>query len=139
MQYRVLNRALTTNLYRHNWDKSISKLCTFCNDRIETLEHLLYQCYLILPLWKNLAKILNYFYQLQITINIRTALLNDYDGKNKEILNLLIVILKQHIYSEKCFQRILHFQDFMGKLSYWYLIDKCIAFEQNKVKNFYPK
>ena len=139
MQYRVLNRALTTNLYRHNWDKSISKLCTFCNDRIEMLEHLLYQCHLILPLWKNLAKILNYFYQLQITINIRTALLNDHDGKNKEIVNLLIVILKQHIYLEKCFQRIPHFQDFMGKLSYWYPIDKCIAFEQNKVKNFYPK
>ena len=82
---------------------------------------------------------MNYFFQLQIKINIRTALLNDYDGKSKEIVNLFIVIPKQHIYSEKRFQKVPLFQDFMGKLANWYLIDKCIAFEQNKVTNFYRK
>ena len=67
----------------------------------------------------------------------KTIILNDYTGPHKEILNLLIIIAKQYIYSKKCFEEIPIFPGCMFKPSYWYFIDS--TFNTNKVRPYYKK
>ncbi len=40
LQYRVMHRTLVTRERLYEWKMSESKLCTFCDEEIETIEHL---------------------------------------------------------------------------------------------------
>ena len=135
----MLNRTLTTNVLRNKWDKYFSSLCTFCNTYSETTVHLLYKCDLVCPLWKKLERIINYFYQIKLDIDLKLVLLNNYQGPGKEIVNLLVIIMKQFIYATKCAQDIPDFIKYMSKVSYWYRIGKQITLDTNKWKKVQKK
>ena len=64
---------------------------------------------------------------------------NNYEGKQKELVNMLIIILKQYVYSSKCKQEIPNFIGLVAKMRYWYLVDKQIASENNKLEQFNKK
>ena len=67
-------------------------------------------------------------------------LLNNYTGKHSLIINILIVILKQYIYATKCHgNKTLDFNEFMSKVSHRYLLDKHIAYKNQRIKQFYKK
>ena len=142
-QYRILVGALTTNVKLHRWSKGhISDKCIFCHSWQKSVMHILYECEEVQKLWKALEKILHYFYGVQIKFTAKLVILNDYSGPQKSIVNVLIIVLKQHIYSEKCFGRIPTFQRYMTKLSWWYQIDKQYLYQNYstvKAKNFDKK
>ena len=48
--YKVLNRILPCRKALHNWDKIENNKCTMCN-QIETVEHMLFSCTNIKPIW----------------------------------------------------------------------------------------
>ena len=126
-QYRLLTKRLTMNTLRARWDPDISPMCTFCKEHCETSIHLLYECRWTRPLWDKLQRIMNHFYQNNINITLSLIILNNVNGKDKQILNMLIIIMKQYIYSQKCFDEKPNFQEYMNKLANWYFIDKCHA------------
>ena len=64
---------------------------------------------------------------------------NNYYGKHKKLINLLIAIVKQYIYLTKCKHENHTFIGLVNKMRYWYLIDKQIAFEANKLSHFAKK
>ena len=82
-QYRLLIRALTTNVRRSKWNKKISPYCTFCEEMLETMIHLLCNCKHVKILWKNLSKMCKYYFSLQITYTNPLIILNNYDSTNK--------------------------------------------------------
>ena len=132
-QYCILTCSLTTNVRRSKWSGGkISDLCTFCKRAKETVVHVLFECEYCIKLWDNLKRILKYFFNVELTLSKQLIILNNYNGPNKQIVNLLISILKQHIYSEKCFDRIPTFEAYMTKLSWWYLIEKQIVSDNYK-------
>ena len=49
-QYRLLHRAVITNIHLHRWGKISSDSCSFCNIHHETYEHLFHLCPKIQPL-----------------------------------------------------------------------------------------
>ena len=63
-------------------------------------------------------------------------MINDYVGPHREVINYMIIILKQYIYAKKCFGELPKFTEYMYKLSCWYKIDKLIATENDTVNKF---
>ena len=49
--YRLLNRALVTNIELNQWKIIPSNLCTICNERPETAMHLLLTCEISKIFW----------------------------------------------------------------------------------------
>ena len=112
--------------------KGKSPLCTFCKNKKETIIHVLYECDKIKELWEKTKSICNHFFEVKIEINAELAILNNYKGKKKGIINILIAIMKQHIYAKKCYEEIPNFQEFMYKLAEWYEVEKVFAWKNNK-------
>ena len=138
-QYKILTRKLMTNMLQHKWDPSISRKCAMCQKEDETIIHIMYQCDLVKPLWELLQKACKHFSGLKINFNLSMIILNDYNGQQKALVNLLIAVMKQHIYAEKCKLNSPTFQKFMTKLTQYYQSDKRIAIENDRWKDFYKK
>ena len=126
-QYRILTRSLTLNVMRNKWDSTISKMCTFCQQEIETITHIMYNCRHTENLWGKLSKVVQYFLKVDLQFDIKLIVLNNYKGPSKELINMFIVMLKQYIYAKKCFNEIPTFVEFMQKIATWYQIDLCNA------------
>ena len=138
LQFRVLNRILTTNIKRCKWLK-VSPLCTFCKEYNETILHIFWECSHVKKLWLLLEKSCQYFLGVPLKLTMVDTILNNYAGLQQELINYLIIIMKQYIYSTKCFQHKLQYTAYMAKVSYWYLIDKHDAFHSKKQKQLFKK
>ena len=136
-QYRILNRALTTNVKRSKWDKKVSELCSFCNSSQETVIHLLCDCIKVKPLWKAWSKLVDYYCDVKIDPEPELILLNNYKGANKFLVNFTLIVMKQYLYASQCLASQPNFMEFMTKLSYYCSVDKGIAYENNKIDEHY--
>ena len=143
LQYQIISHALTTNVVHSKWNDSVTPLCSFCSTFPETVTHMFINCEYSAPLWMALNKMINYYFNLQIDLDPSTILLNNYTGKNKQMINMLLITFKHYIYSTKCQAKNKPiFTQYMLKLSYWFRIDKYIAYNsQNKkyINKFHSK
>ena len=138
-QYRILTHSLTTNIKRNKWNSAISPECTFCKKEKETIFHLLVACEKVQVLWVVLTKIIKYYFHMNVLLTPQMILFNSFSGLMKDIITFLVIVLKQYIYASKCFEELPTFPKYMAKLSYWYLIDKHIAYDTSKVVKFKKK
>ena len=139
LQYRLLNRYLTTNVRRSKWDKTITHLCTFCQEFPETIVHLMWECKEVKLLWKALTKWMGYYYKIKIACDLPLIILNNYTGPSKKFANMVILVMKQYIYSSKCKQESPHFVGFINCLDYWYQLEKYEMFEKDSFNQFMKK
>ena len=133
--YKVLNRALTTNVRRNKWDSAISPLCEFCNTCPETLSHLLVYCQHVEQIWVCFARFCKHLLDIEIELTEELILFNNYSGQHKSLINLLLMIVKQYIYATKCKAQELNFYTCVSKIADWYNVEKCIATKSNNVNN----
>ena len=56
-QYRVLQRALVTNIELKKWQIKESDLCTNCGEFRETISHLLVECEYSKELWDKVKEL----------------------------------------------------------------------------------
>ena len=112
LQYRIITRSVTTNIKRSSWNKNVSKMCTFCKATPELLEHLFYYCPEFKKLWENLSRWIKYYLNVNVHLDLKMVMLNEYSQKSKDLVILLISIMKQYIYSTKCFESKLNFHAF---------------------------
>ena len=141
-QYKLFNRALTTNVRLSKWKKEVSVYCSFCHHKPETVVHLLCECDVVKPLWRNLKATIKHFWEEEIELNQYNIVLNNFESQNEAIINLLVVTLKQYIYASRCLQETPTFSKFMTKVSNWYQVEKCILYQNYscyKEKRFYKK
>ena len=139
LQYRILLCILTTNNLRHKWNPQILEKCTFCSQNTETILHLLVQCPVSQLLWQKLENMLKYFLEIRVTLDLRSIIMNNYNGPQKSMVNTAIIILKQVIYTAKCFNENPNFGTYMNKLMYWFEIEKTYAYQCNKYKKVLEK
>ena len=71
--------------------------------------------------------------KVEVKLTPTLIILSNYRGPCKYMINLLLVIMKQFIYSSKCFEEIPVFTKFMSKLSYWYHVEKIHAQQTNNI------
>ena len=139
-QFRVLNRVLTTNVIRNKWHPQVSQLCSFCQEQPEIVVHLLCQCSKIKPPWVKLSKWCKYYMNINIMFDNKLIILNNYIGLKENMVNTLIIMLKQFIYASKCLNEQPSFTGFISKLSYWYHVEKQITYNKNaNINSFYKK
>ena len=139
-QYRLLTKTLTTNVLRHKWDPlNISPYCFYCNKTKETYLHLFLECEFVQLLWRTLEKWCSYFLGDHIEFTPELVICNQYYGKNKDVVNMCIIVMKQYIYASKCLQEPLSFYNYISKLTYWYRIELGIAYKNHTTKKFYKK
>ena len=140
LQYRLLYRILVTNIHRYCWGQIDSDLCTFCGVAPESYLHLFCQCEYTRILWTKffvwLARVsglkLNYG-ENEILFGITNN--NPID----KLINTLLLIVKQYIYSVKCQKRVPNLNELYKRIYKVMLVEKYLAQKNNKIHRFDEK
>ena len=129
-QYKLLTRIILTN-------KLIickivdSNLCDFCNNTIETIEHLFYDCHYSQILWNNISKYLN-DKNIKVTFHRKKALLGITKmTQYSKQLNFIIITAKYFIFKMKYKKMIPMFNIFKHYLNMKLNIEKEIAIKND--------
>ena len=130
-QYRLLNKNIMTNLKRSKWDTEVSLLCTFCHETLETTLHILWDCVKIQKLGKTLQRWLKYMLRIDITFTGDMIMYNNYKGPCKDLLNSIILIVKQYMYREKCTKQLLNFVNMLQNVYQTESVEYIIAKQMN--------
>ena len=139
LQYRILTSTITTNVKRNKWNNSVSKLCAFCNEIPETMLHLFFDCKEVKVLWTKLENWIEHFLNIVINLDSKVIMLNNYSGPSKEIVNTLIVITKQYIYSSKCEGNKIEMINLINKFVYWFKVEQIAVSNTKQYKKFCKK
>ena len=132
-QYRLENRLLVTNYMRNKWDPTVVKECTFCHKDSETIVHLLYDCPLIKNIWKALKRWLYYFCFIELDITVQVILFNRYKDSFPQLVNTIILVVKQYIYAAKCLAQEPKFREAIARIQYYKTLEKAVAKRHNKL------
>ena len=138
-QYKINNLALTTNIQLEQWKIKPSDLCMYCKLTQETYLHLFCKCeYVLQKIWYPLKRWLDYFCFIPITIEPYEIIFNEYKGEFDELVNTIILTTKYFIYSRKCMNENLHFQELMSVIAQTKQIEK-LAAKRTKTYDKYEK
>ena len=114
-QFRFLSGRITTNSMRSRYE-AISPLCTFCKQKIETIQHLFWECEQVKKLWGCLQRWFSYMLRLEIQINREDIFFCSYTGQFNQLVNTVYLITKQYIYAAKCMDKQLSYVTVMQKI-----------------------
>ena len=133
-QYRVLQRALVTNIHLSKWNIVQSANCTFCCEEVETAVHLLVECPIVQYLWRNVFIYIKECFSIEVSEPSTTAIiLNDVHKGHPKAVNMLVLITKQFIYSQKCMGQQLAFPVLKALFKRVENIERYIAIKNGKV------
>ncbi|XP_056019638.1 uncharacterized protein LOC125668194 [Ostrea edulis] len=100
LQYRILHRILPVNYYLKKINVVSFDCCTFCNDEVETIQHVFIGCEKLSILWSNLSMHIYKTTSKRIGFNVLNILLGELPLlKGNRIVNFLILYTKQYIFS----------------------------------------
>ena len=97
-QYRILTRALTTNIQLYYYKIKDSKMCSFCKTHDESMKHLFFECTKIKPIIQILEELTNR------TLDYETLILNSVEKNPKRVENAIVLIAKHYIYKSRMFK-----------------------------------
>ena len=116
-QYRVLARAIVTNVQLEKWKILQSRTCSFCDIADETLIHLMYECNYVQEFWKTLSDyVSNRFKCKNITLSYEAIIFNEFVENPKHVINAIGLVAKQYIYRQRCIKKDLNMVEFIRML-----------------------
>ena len=139
-QYRLLHRAIITNVHLYRWKMINSNICTFCKNEKETYVHLFYMCPVVQEIWTQFPEIVKEFTTEKLTLSSKNVMLNSIVLVNrKNIANFICLMFKQYVYRQRCFNKCLSLYEF--KTSIWKVrnFEKFYAIKNNKEDKFNKK
>lgn len=141
-QYCLIHRRLTTNLHRSKWCPDVSPECTFCLQHTETLSHLLWYCPKVKKFWSALLKWLKYIHVCKLDtmdFDVHTVIFNNYKGANNWLVNTILLIVKQYIYSCTCQKWNLSLLPVVTKIRGYQSLEESIARSKKKINKHEKK
>ena len=85
---------MNTVLYK--WKVVPSSLCTFCGECDESIQHIMWQCCKIQPIWVHVKNIVEkYIGPVALNINLETVLLSLIHSRSNHVANLIATAIKQ--------------------------------------------
>ena len=111
-QYRLLMRAIVTNIHLKRWGMIESDNCTFCNKESETYSHLFIFCEKTKQLWLDLEQWFNSLSSERICFGTDTVIANRLMERPSHLFNFLCLLLKQYIYKKRCLNQNVSFREF---------------------------
>ena len=139
-QYKILHRYLALNPLLKKMGISDTDLCFFCNNDIETIPHIFWNCKIISNFWEIFSIWWKQNTKADITLTEEIILFGYLENTDiAQILNLLILIGKRHIYCTKLSNITLSFEMYVKKLQWYFKIEKQIALSNTKSSKFKKK
>ena len=96
-QDKILHWFLTTNKFL-NISKIGEDKCYFWKSKVETVEHLFWDCSEIKKFWASFVVLFEPFIKLHIVIDNKAVPLGTKDGQINILVNYIINIIKHYIY-----------------------------------------
>ena len=138
-QYRLLHRAVVTNIHLNRWGKLESQNCTFCDKQSESYSHLFIYCEHIEKLWLDTEIFMNLINTEPIQFNQENVIFNRLSPNTKNVKNFICCLLKQFVYMKRCFKQIPTFFEFKELVWKTKNIEKFIAIKNQKQKKHEQK
>ena len=126
-QYKLLLRAIITNVHLKHYNVLTSNNCTFCNLETENYAHLFYFCESVRKLWEFIEKKCN------CILSYENVILNRYLDNPKLAVNSLILFIKYFIYRQRCLKGSIAIHVCVNYLNENIIIEEQIA--KNKKKH----
>ena len=102
-QYRLMMKAIVTNIHLQHWQIKDSETCTWCGEDRETYEHIFAICPYVQPIWEEARKITEREnYSAVVDLTYPAIVCNKIAADNTSVTNLLCLIAKQYLYAERC-------------------------------------
>ena len=134
-QYRLLHRAIITNIQLFNWGIKSHNLCSFCLKEEETLGHLFVECPIIKELWRKIYVYIREEYcTTEISMSASNVIKNKLVEKKGHVINFICLISKQYIYAQRCLGRDVSFPALKAYIMRIKSIEKYIAQKNGKMR-----
>ena len=134
-QYRLMQRAIVTNIQLKEWGIKTSNLCSFCMEEVESITHLLYYCKEAKELWVKIIEWIMKEYNTGSTvINAITVMFNRISPIKYGVANFICLIVKQYIYKQKCLGNGLSFPQIKGTIVGIERMEKYIAVKNGRMQ-----
>ena len=136
-QYRLLLRAVITNVHLHRWKIKSSPACSLCDEHPETYQHLFYDCVKVQPIWDEVRRICDELFDEEISLTYRRVIESSVsDDPAGTISNYISLIAKNFIYKQKCLNHPLHPRVFRSEVFQARNIEKYYAVKYQNVAKF---
>ena len=133
-QYRMLNRAIVTNVQLFKWKIKRSPQCSFCQAEIETYKHLFYDCLYAKEILQTAEKIvLELFPDAVCQMEFANIVLNDITAPVNHASNFIFLCAKQYIYGKRCLNEKPSTVEFRKRLYQYKNIEKYYAVKNNAI------
>ena len=136
--YRLINRAVITNIHLKHWGKCDSDMCSFCGNERESYMHIFFICPNAEMLWKVVEEYARDRTSNNYTITPKSALmcniLNPCD-----IINFLGVITMQYIYAKRCLKQVCKAKELCAIFNEKKNVEKYIAIQNGHIKRYNNK
>ena len=135
-QYRLMQRGIVTNVHLKKWKIKECEMCSFCGLEKETLCHLFANCREVVDMWGSFIEYVKQKFNVtELVMTEKNILLNQVVQQTKyHVVNFLCLVVKQYIYSQRCFNEKLNWQHAKAAINRIENIEKYIAIKNNKVE-----
>ena len=141
-QARIIHRILPTKKYLHLCKLTHSPLCVFCNNNVETLNHLFWDCNFVQSFWKDLVKKLQEKCTHCDRLNLCQELIlfgtTELIYTDKAIDSILLYA-KYFVYKCKLQERRPQLDHFISELKHRIIVEKALSYRIGKLNVFNDK
>ena len=139
-QYKILNNIVFTNDKLFRFKMIDSALCAFCKEEVESLEHLFCLCKVTRTFWNTFFSWLNVHNFEEVHFTAVHILFGFFDiSEDFHLLNHLVLLAKQFIYSCKLNRNQPSFKVFLAKIKTVYEMEHLIARDRNQLQKHFSK
>ena len=139
-QYRLIHRAIITNIHLKRWKMKESDECSFCGEQRETYLHLFVFCDKVRDLWIKLERFLCGFRETEINFNSQNVIFNSLVEDDAEhVKNFICLVTKQFIYRQRCLHKTLNFKELKAYVLNIKSMEKYIAIKNNRISKHVKK
>lgn len=136
-QYRLLHCIVFLNDVLYKWKLVDSPNCTFCKKKVETYVHFFWECPFVSRIWSVLRLYLKDNDQtgfcVELDFNANNIIFNRVHPKPSHVVNFLVLIVKQWIFSNRCALKTPRPEDLETNIEEVYLMEEFIAKQESKV------
>ena len=139
-QYRLLRRAVITNVHLAKWGIISSNMCSFCDIHVESVLHLMVECDHVKVLWKKIADLCMDMFGMTISTTADKIIFNEICSNSKyRICNMICLITKQYVYRQRCQKKCLDFLELKRYIFNFRNCEKYYAIKDEKMRQFCSK
>ena len=122
-QCRIVHNILATNNFLQKIGIKNDPNCCFCNNEIENIKHIFYDCYCVKRLWNDIKNWFNENNNEHFAFTLIDILFLK-NGKKFKAFNTCIILIKNYIYKKRFFDKVLEFEEIKFQLKSYYEIEK---------------